>query len=150
MRLLDGEKIGYQVLTYASDDGKNDGISVADKLNRPHESVFKTLVAQGDSGNYYVCVIPVEDELDLKKSARVCNEKKFDLIPVRDLQKITGYIRGGCSPIGMKRRFQTYLDAKCRNLQRIIVSGGKIGIQIELEVRDLLNIAGAVSADLIK
>lgn len=132
MRLLDSMKADYSMLSYEISDGKVDGVSVAEKIGKPKETVFKTLVTQGASRNIYVFVIPVEAELDLKKAAKAAGEKKVEMIPVKDIQKLTGYIRGGCSPIGMKKLYPTFIDSSADQLGRIIVSGGKIGVQIEL------------------
>ncbi len=150
MRILDSAGIDYNVLTYSSDDGKIDGISVAGKIGRAPEFVYKTLVAAGVSGEYYVCIIPVAEELDLKKAAAAAGEKRLELIPVKDIQKVTGYIRGGCSPLGMKRELKSRLDSRAELIDTIVVSGGKIGIQIELRVEDLMQAAGLHTADLIK
>lgn len=137
MRILDTNGIGYNVLTYDNKDGKIDGISVANKIGRDVHTVFKTLVASGKSNEIYVFVIPVAEELDLKLAAIATGEKKIELIHVKDITKYTGYIRGGCSPIGMKKLYPTYIDESAIELGNIIVSGGKIGVQIELDVKDL-------------
>jgi Cys-tRNA(Pro)/Cys-tRNA(Cys) deacylase len=150
MRILEQKKIAYRMNTYDSSDGKVDGVSVAEKIGKDPSLVYKTLVCQGGSGNYYVFVIPVKGELDLKKSARSAGEKKVEMIPVKDIQKVTGYIRGGCSPVGMKKDYRTFVDATSETLEDIIVSGGRIGTQIELKVEDLLNAAKAELQDVIK
>jgi Cys-tRNA(Pro)/Cys-tRNA(Cys) deacylase len=150
MRILDSEKIPYEMMTYSPDDGKIDGVSVAQKIGREAGIVYKTLVAQGASKSYYVFVIPVEAELDLKKAAKAAGEKKMEMIPVKDIQKVTGYIRGGCSPVGMKKQFPTFIDEAARSLDTIIVSGGKIGVQIELKVEDLVKATGAELMELTK
>ncbi|MBS4172833.1 Cys-tRNA(Pro) deacylase [Bacillus sp. FJAT-49736] len=150
MRILDKEKISYSIITYHSEDGKIDGVSVADKIGRDTKEVYKTLVTQGTSKQYYVFVIPVDAELDLKKAAKAVGDKKVEMIPVKDITKITGYIRGGCSPVGMKKLFPSYLDSHAESLQNIIVSGGKIGVQIEVMVPDLLNVIKGKFADLVK
>jgi Cys-tRNA(Pro)/Cys-tRNA(Cys) deacylase len=132
IRILDAKKIAYEVLTYDNQDGKIDGVSVAMKIGmNPHE-VYKTLVSQGASKNIYVFVIPVEAELDLKKAAKAAGEKNIEMIPVKDILKWTGYIRGGCSPIGMKKEYKTFLDESCLGLESMVVSAGKIGVQIML------------------
>ena len=150
MRILDAKKTSYEVLTYDNKDGKIDGISVAAKIGRNPKEVYKTLVAQGASKNIYVFIIPVETELDLKKAAKVSVEKKVEMIPVKDIQKWTGYIRGGCSPIGMKKEYKTFLDESCLQLDSIIVSAGKIGIQIVIGPAQLKEIAKAEIVDLLK
>lgn len=150
MRLLDSKKIPYELITYESKDGKIDGVSVAEKIGKDVRSVYKTLVAQGNSKNIYVFIIPVNDELDLKKGAKAVNEKKIEMIPVKDIQKWTGYIRGGCSPIGMKKAYSTVMDESATNLETIVVSGGKIGVQVELTVANLQEITNATFVDVVK
>lgn len=150
MRILDSRKVKYEVLTYESQDGKIDGVSVAGKIDRDPQAVFKTLVSQGASKSVYVFVIPVEKELDLKKAARAVKEKKIEMVPVKDIQKLTGYIRGGCSPIGMKKAYSTVIDGSAENLERLIVSGGKIGLQIDLSPNDLLQVTDGAFSDLVK
>lgn len=150
MRILDRGGIDYTVLNYSNDDGKIDGISVAGKIGRRPELVYKTLAVQGASGEHYVCIIPVAEELDLKKAAAAVGEKKLELIPVKDIQKVTGYVRGGCSPLGMNRELKSWLDSSAQLIDALVVSGGKIGIQIELRVDDLIQAAALHTADLIK
>ena len=149
MRILDQMKIQYDSYSYSRDDDKIDGISVAEKLGKDPKYVFKTLVAEGHSKGIYVFVIPVAEELDLKKAAKAAGEKNIHMIHVKDIQKITGYIRGGCSPIGMKKKYKTFIDGSARDIDKIIVSGGKIGIQMELAIDDLLKAADALIIDLI-
>ncbi|MCP8969213.1 Cys-tRNA(Pro) deacylase [Ectobacillus ponti] len=149
MRLLDARKLPYEVMVYDSGDGKIDGISVAEKIGRNPEMVYKTLVTQGSNG-LYVFVIPAAEELDLKKAAKAAGEKKIDMLAVKDLQKFTGYIRGGCSPVGMRKQYPTFLDESAAGLGRIVVSGGKIGVQMELRTADLQNATGAVLQSVIK
>ncbi|GED68916.1 Cys-tRNA(Pro)/Cys-tRNA(Cys) deacylase [Brevibacillus reuszeri] len=150
MRILEKEKIAYTMLTYSTDDGKIDGVSVAHKIGREESIVYKTLVAQGTSKGYYVFVIPVEAELDLKKAAKAVSEKKIEMIPVKDITAVTGYIRGGCSPIGMKKLFPTRVDETARSLDTIIVSGGSIGVQIETTPANLIQATKAQFADIAK
>lgn len=150
MRLLDKAKISYEIHTYESKDGQIDGISVAEKIGLPVEKVYKTLVTQGHSKEYYVFVIPVAEELNLKAAAKVVGDKSVDMIPVNDINKVTGYIRGGCSPIGMKKNFKTVIDSSCHNLDTIIVSAGKIGFQIELKPSDLLKLTNGEIEKIIK
>jgi len=137
MRLLDKEKIPYKIHTYENKDGMIDGISVANKIGVPVEKVYKTLVTQGHSKEYFVFVIPVANELDLKAAARAVGDKSIEMIKVADINKITGYIRGGCSPIGMKKQFITVVDSSCEELDTIVISAGKIGFQVELNPTDL-------------
>nr|WP_255688339.1 MULTISPECIES: Cys-tRNA(Pro) deacylase [unclassified Brevibacillus] len=147
MRILDKEKIAYTMLTYATDDGKIDGIAVAQKIGREENVVYKTLISQGTSKSYYVFVIPVEAELDLKKAAKAVGEKKIEMIPVKEITKVSGYIRGGCSPVGMKKLFPTVIDQRAQSLETIIVSGGNIGVQIEMAVEGLLQATKGSLAD---
>ncbi|AHC19913.1 MULTISPECIES: Cys-tRNA(Pro) deacylase [Paenibacillus] len=147
MRILDGQHIQYNILSYDHQDGKIDGMNVAEKIERAPEMVFKTLVAHGKQ-NLFVFVIPVHKELDLKKAAKSAGEKKIEMLPVKDLQKYTGYIRGGCSPIGMKKLYPTFIDQPALELEAIVVSGGKIGTQLELSPHDLALIIQAQFTDL--
>lgn len=140
MRILDKAGIKYGTYTYDHSDGLIDGISVAEKMGQPVEYVYKTLVTQGTSREYYVFVIPVAGELDLKAAAKSVGEKAVAMIKVADINKITGYIRGGCSPIGMKKDYKTVLDSSCEKIDRFIVSAGKIGHQIELAPGDLIKL----------
>ncbi|MFB9757510.1 Cys-tRNA(Pro) deacylase [Ectobacillus funiculus] len=150
MRMLDAKKMTYNVMTYNNDDGQIDGVSVAKKIGRDTRVVYKTLVTQGQTKSLYVFAIPVEAELDLKKAAKAAGEKKLEMLPVKDIQKWTGYIRGGCSPIGMKKLYPTFIDESAAELSSIVVSGGKIGMQIELSVADLQTVAEAVMHDVRK
>lgn len=150
MRILDSKKISYELLTYDELDGKIDGISVAGKINKDPEKVFKTLVTQGNSKSLYVFVIPVEAELDLKKGAKIVDEKKIEMIPVKDILKWTGYIRGGCSPVGMKKAYPTFIHESAGVQEEIVVSGGKIGLQLEINVSDLQIVTGATLTDIVK
>lgn len=149
MRILDAEKIPYSVHTYENKDGKIDGISVAGKIGKEIEVVYKTLVVKDAGSGIYVFVIPVEAELDLKKAAKVVNAKKIEMIAVKDIQKMTGYIRGGCSPIGMKKKYETILDASVNKQSSIIISGGKIGVQIEMAVEYLIQVTDAKVEEVI-
>lgn len=149
MRILDKNKVDYNIISYDTSDGEVDGISVANKIGRSVDQVYKTLVGQGKE-EIYVFIIPVHHELDLKKAALATKEKKIELIHVKDILKLTGYIRGGCSPFGMKKLYKTYIHESGLELEHIIVSAGKIGLQIELEPIQLKNIIGAEFLDLIK
>ena len=142
MRILDKAKISYTPYFYDHEDGKIDGVAVATKLGQPLEQVFKTLVTQGAHHNYYIFVVPVAAELDLKAAARAAGVKSVAMIHVKDINKVTGYIRGGCSPIGMKKQYATVLDESARELPAVIVSGGKIGTQVQLAPADLLSLIG--------
>ncbi|PLS18414.1 Cys-tRNA(Pro) deacylase [Bacillus sp. M6-12] len=149
IRILDSKRITYKMMEYENKDGKIDGVSVAAKIGKDPKMVYKTLVTQ-NTHSHYVFVIPVDEELDLKKAAKAAGEKKLDMLPVKDIQKFTGYIRGGCSPIGMKKLFPTFIDQQATDLNTIIVSGGRIGIQIELDVEDLRKVVNASLIDLVK
>ncbi len=149
MRILDKEKINYSTHSYNHDDGLIDGISIADKMNLPYEKVFKTLVTQGQSKNFFVFVIPVHKELNLKAAAKAVGEKSVEMIAVKDINKVTGYIRGGCSPIGMKKQFTTVIDKSCENQETIIFSAGKIGHQIEMKPFELLELIGAKTDSIV-
>lgn len=148
MRILDKENIVYNIYTYEVKDNSIDGISVANKLGISVEKVFKTLVTKGHSGDFYVFVIPVAKELNLKAAARSVEEKSVEMIKVNDMLKITGYIRGGCSPIGMKKAYTTVIDESSVDLDRIIVSGGKIGFHVEINPKDLIRLVNAKTSSI--
>ncbi|GGH81595.1 Cys-tRNA(Pro)/Cys-tRNA(Cys) deacylase [Pullulanibacillus pueri] len=150
MRLLKEKRLPYDSYSYEVHDGKIDGVSVAQKVGIDPNKVYKTLVTQGVSKAIYVYVIPVKDALDLKKAAQAAGEKKIDLLPVKDLQKWTGYIRGGCSPVGMKKNYPTFIDEQANTLNSIVVSGGKIGVQIELSLDSLISITQASLKPLVR
>ncbi len=146
MRILEKQKITYKVHTYACTEFI-DGITIADMLGQPHEITYKTLVTIGKSKSYYVFVIPIEKEIDLKKAARAASEKSIEMIHVKDINTITGYIRGGCTAIGMKKQYSTFVDHSCEQIERMIVSGGKLGVQLELDVKDYLKACKGKIAD---
>ncbi len=148
MRILDREKIEYTHYTYECEEFI-DALQIADMLELPYEKVYKTLVTVGNSRNYFVFVIPIAKELDLKKAAKTVGEKSLSMIHVKDINEVTGYIRGGCTAIGMKKRYVTRIDESAKLLDKIIVSGGRIGSQIELNPGDLCRAAGAEFADVI-
>lgn len=150
VRLLEQHHIPYQTYAYDVKDGLIDGISVAHKTGKSEKEVFKTLVTQGASGDHYVFVIPVCAELDLKKAAKAAKEKYIEMIPAKDIVRITGYMKGGCSPVGMKKHFATFIDEDGILLETIIVSAGKIGLQMALEPQALLDFIGAQWFDLKK
>lgn len=149
MRILDKNKISYRVNLYECDDFK-DGVSIADQLGQPYEQSFKTLVTVGKSNNYYVYVIPVNEEIDLKKAARAVGEKNVEMIHVKDINRVTGYIRGGCTPIGMKKQYKTVLNESALDFDEIIISGGRIGAQIMITPKDLIKVTKAFVTDIIK
>ena len=148
MRILESLKIPFTHYTYECEEFI-DGLQIADKLSLPYEKVYKTLVTVGASKNYYVFVIPIAEELDLKKAAKSVGEKNVEMIHVKDINQITGYIRGGCTAVGMKKQYVTRVDESARLQPTIIVSGGKIGLQLELKPDDLCKAARAEYAALI-
>ena len=149
MRLLGAAGINYTVKEYPVDESDLSAVHAAEFLDIPAEQVFKTLVLQGASGSYFVCCIPAAAELDLKKTARAAREKSADLIPMKNIQGLTGYLRGGCSPIGMKKQFPTFLDETALLFDIISVSAGKRGVQVLLSPEDLVRFIGADFADLV-
>ncbi|WP_277407763.1 Cys-tRNA(Pro) deacylase [Lacrimispora xylanisolvens] len=138
MRMLDKAGISYDTREYTVDEQDLSGSHAADMLGVDHGSVFKTLVLKGDKTGYFVCCIPVDAELDLKKTAKLTGDKKVEMISVKDLQSVTGYIRGGCSPVGMKKQFPTWIDASAENYTDIVVSAGIRGQQIVIAPRKLV------------
>ena len=148
-RLLDQRKINYQLIPYQVDEQHLDAGHVAESLGENIEQVFKTLVLKGDKSGYFVCVIPGNCEVDLKKAAKVSGNKNCDLIPMKDLLPTTGYIRGGCSPIGMKKPFPTFIHSSCTDHDIIYISAGVRGLQIAIAPNDLVNFVGAQIADII-
>lgn len=150
MRILESHKISYKMWSYKVVDEHVDGVEVANQIGRDVKEVFKTLVAQGASKSIYVYVIPVNENLDLKKAAKVAGEKNIEMIHVKDINKFTGYIRGGCSPIGMKKQYKTFVNESAEKLEHIIVSAGKIGYQVELSPTDLQSIVKCEFMDIVK
>lgn len=146
MRILDRQKIAYEYETYECDEF-TDGIQVADMLGYEHRLVYKTLVTVGKSGGYYVFVIPIEEEIDFKKGARAVGEKSLSMLPLKELTKVTGYVRGGCTSVGMKKQYPTVIDSSAKELSYLYVSGGKIGMQLRLSPEDLKMAANAEFAD---
>lgn len=149
MRILETMKIPFKHYTYECDEFI-DGLQIADKLSLPYEKVYKTLVTVGNSKNYFVFVIPIAEELDLKAAARSVGEKNVEMIHVKDINAITGYIRGGCTAVGMKKQYVTRIDSSAQAQETIIVSGGRIGSQLELSPQDLARAAKAGFADIIR
>ena len=137
-RLLDKAKIHYELISYEVDESDLSDIHVAAQLNEAIELVFKTLVLKGDKTGHFVCVIPGAEELDLKKASKISGNKSCDLIPMKELLSITGYIRGACSPIGMKKHFPTYIHESCLTLAKIYISAGKRGLQLLVAPQDLI------------
>lgn len=150
MRLLDKAKIKYEPHEYPHGSEAVDGLTVAKLCGFDPECVFKTLVARGTSKNVYVFVIPVSSELDLKKAAKAAGEKSVEMVKVSEINALTGYIRGGCSPVGMKKRYPTYINESAKAKNTVYVSAGKIGSQVELEPLALAEICGAQFSELVK
>ena len=148
VRILDRNKINYELLTYECDEFI-DGLHTAEKTGAPVEQTYKTLVMQGKSKKYYVFVIPIADEVDLKAAARSVGEKSVEMIHVKDITAITGYVRGGCSPLGMKKQFPTVIDSTAEAFDQIYVSGGRIGTSVRLNPKDLAHVVRAEFADII-
>lgn len=146
MRILDREKVAYSVNLYECDEFV-DGVSIADMLGQSYEMSYKTLVLRGKSNAYYVCVIQIHREIDLKAAARAFGEKSVEMIHVKELLPLTGYIRGGCTSIGMKKQFKTLIDITAEDQEQIIISGGRIGAQIFLSPKDLARVTRAEFAD---
>ena len=149
MRILDRHKVAYEILNYECDEFI-DGLHTAELTGAPVEQTYKTLVMQGKSKAYYVFVVQIAEEVDLKAAARVAGEKSVEMIHVKDINKITGYIRGGCSPVGMKKQFVTTYHETAQNNPVIMVSGGKIGTQVECKPDELLKITKGQYADICK
>lgn len=149
MRVLEQKKIKYTPHSYPHGDEAVDGLSVAALIGEDPAKIFKTLVTRGASKGIYVFVIPVGDELDLKKAAKAVGEKSIDMIHVSEINALTGYIRGGCSPIGMKKQYKTFIDISAQDKKTIMVSAGKIGYQVELDPNALADMVRAKFADLV-
>ena len=143
MRMLDRQKIKYNVNTYEISDKHMDGTEVAHKVGIEDKYVYKTLVLENSHHQHFVFIIPVSETLDMKAAANAVNEKKLQLMPLDELKNVTGYIRGGCSPIGMKKQFQTIVDQQATCIDSLYISGGERGVQIELTVDDLIKITNA-------
>lgn len=148
MRILDRLKIPYEAHTYECEEFV-DALQIADMLRLPYEKVYKTLVTVGTSKNYFVFVIPIAEELDLKRAAKVVGEKSLSMIHVKEIHAVTGYVRGGCTAIGMKKQYVTRIDESARSLERMVVSGGRIGTQLEIKPEDLLKACGGEYAEVI-
>ena len=148
MRVLESKKVTYESHAYEP-DATLTGEQIAGILGEAPENVFKTLVTQGKSGGYFVFVVPVKEELDLKKAVKAAGEKAISMIKQKELLPLTGYVHGGCSPIGMKKPFPTFIHETAQALDKIFVSAGKVGFQIELKPDDLITVAGCKVADLV-
>lgn len=150
MRILDKAGIEYTPLEYTVDENDLSGTSIASKVGLPYEMVFKTLVAKGDKTGPIVFCIPVDKEIHLKKAASITGNKKIEMVHVKDLLNLTGYIRGGCSPIGMKKKFPTYINDTALNFEKITVSAGVKGCQLLIKTNDIIKITDAVLKNLIE
>lgn len=148
MRFLDSKKIAYTVNTYECEDFV-DGVHIAQMLGQDEKMSYKTLVTKGKSGGYFVFVLPVAQELDMKKAAKAVGEKSVEMLHVKDINAVTGYIRGGCSPLGMKKQFPTVVDKSAQNFETIIISGGRLGSQIFLSPADLVKACGGSFGDIV-
>ena len=148
MRVLDSKKISYESHTYEPDPTLT-GEQIAGILGEDPEKVFKTLVTQGKSGQFFVFVVPVKEELDLKKAAKAAGEKSISMIKQKELLPLTGYVHGGCSPIGMKKQFKTFIHETAPQYDKVFVSAGKVGCQIELAPGDLISVVGCETADVV-
>lgn len=148
VRILDRNKIEYELNKYECDDFK-DGVSIADMLGQSYDMSFKTLVTVGKSGKYYVFAIPVDKEINMKKAAKEVGEKNIEMVHVKDINAVTGYIRGGCTPIGMKKNYPTVINESAKEQEKIIVSGGRLGLQIILKPDDLVKVTNGRYADII-
>lgn len=140
-RLLDKEEVEYKLIPYEVDESDLSAVHVARQLNEPVDQLFKTLVLKGDKSGYFVCIIPGDEELDLKNAAKISGNKKCDMIPMKDLLNVTGYIRGACSPIGMKKVYPSYIDESALNFNFIYISAGRRGLQIQINPEKLIQVA---------
>ncbi|MBR2352025.1 MAG: Cys-tRNA(Pro) deacylase [Alistipes sp.] len=147
-RLLDRAKVAYELVPYTVDEDNLAATHVAEELGEPIEQVFKTLVLRGDRNGHFVCVIPGDKEVNLKVAAKVSGNKSAALIPMKELLPTTGYIRGGCTPIGMKRRFPTFIDSSCLNFDHIFISAGVRGLQLRINPHELIRFTEAATAEL--
>ena len=150
VRILESEGIHYELMEYNVTDGLVDGVSVAEKTGQAVASVFKTLVTVAGPRELFVFLVPVALELDLKKAARAAGVKKLDMLPLKDLTKETGYMRGGCSAIGMKKSYPTFIDESAQSMDLMIVSAGKIGLQMKLAPKELVRVADAIFYNIVK
>lgn len=149
VRIIEQQKIAHELFEYTTADGEAvDGVTVASKIGEQVEHVFKTLIATAGQNRFYVFVLPVAAELNLKAAAKLAGEKKIEMLAVKELLGLTGYVRGGCSPIGMKKLFPTFIDASAEGLEYIVVSAGKIGMQIKLAPTDLAQVVKAKFAQI--
>lgn len=149
MRILESENIDFEIIEYSTKDGIS-GTDVAEKLGENKDKVFKTLVTESKEGENFVFVVPVSSELDLKKAAKASKSKKIEMIPQKKLLPLTGYVHGGCSPVGMKKEFKTYIDSSAEDFNFFYISGGKVGMQIKLNPKELISLIDGEFADIKK
>ncbi|CAG7584774.1 Cys-tRNA(Pro) deacylase [Peptoniphilus senegalensis] len=149
MRILESENINFEIIEYSTKDGIG-GLDVAEKLGEDKNRVFKTLVTEAKDGEHFVFVVPVSSELDLKKAAKASDSKKIEMIPQKKLLPLTGYVHGGCSPVGMKKSFKTFIDSSAEELDFFYVSGGKVGMQIKVNPRELISAIDGEFSDIKK
>ena len=149
MRILESENINFEIIEYSTKDGIG-GVDVAEKLGEDKNRVFKTLVIEAKDGEHFVFVVPVSSELDLKKAAKASNSKKIEMIPQKKLLPLTGYVHGGCSPVGMKKSFKTFIDSSAEDLDFFYVSGGKVGMQIKVNPKELISALDGEFSDIKK
>lgn len=149
MRILESENIDFEIIEYSTDNGIG-GIDVAEKLGEDKDRVFKTLVTESKEGENFVFVVPVSSELDLKKAAKASSSKKIEMIAQKKLLPLTGYVHGGCSPVGMKKEFKTFIDSSAEDLNFFYISGGKVGMQIKLNPKELVSLIDGEFADIKK
>ena len=149
MRILDAHKINYSYFEYAQDSSLT-GEDIASILKEDPKKVFKTLITQGKSKTYYAFLVPVNKELDLKKASEIVNEKNLEMIPLKDLLKVSGYVHGGCSPIGLKKDYQVTIDESAKNYEEIYFSGGHLGVQVKVKIADLINLIHPKFGNIIK
>lgn len=149
LRILDKQKIHYDIHTYEWSEDKHVGAEVGNHFPELADRIFKTIVLKGKSKELFVCVIQSEKHLDLKKVAKACGEKNIDLLPLSELEKNTGYIRGGCSPVGMKKKYKTFFDTEAKMFDKIVVSAGKRGIQMEVKTKELIKVVDGKLAELV-
>ena len=150
IRILDRGNIGYELIAYEVDESDLSAIRVAEQLEEPVGQVFKTLVLTGDKSGYFVCIIPGAEELDLKLAAKISGNKSCEMIPMKNLLPVTGYIRGACSPVGMKKMFPTYIHNSCEDYTAIYISAGKRGLQIALNPKELVRLLNIEVGALVK
>lgn len=149
MRILESENINFEIIEYSTKDGIG-GVDVAEKLGEDKNRVFKTLVTEAKDGEHFVFVVPVSSDLDLKKAAKASNSKKIEMIPQKKLLPLTGYVHGGCSPVGMKKSFKTFIDSSAEDLDFFYVSGGKVGMQIKVNPKELISAIDGEFSDIKK